>query len=85
VALYFLYSTVEYLKVLAQRESGVSSRARLEEMIGALALDGRYSPHVEKCFGERTGDIEICTQFLRAAAAYNKKAPPGGRVTQYEI
>jgi hypothetical protein len=28
---------------------------------------------------------EICTQFLRAAAAYNKKAPPGGRVTQYEI
>src|SRR5262249_39062754 len=34
--------TVEYLRVFAQRESGVSSPARLEETIGALALDARY-------------------------------------------
>jgi predicted DCC family thiol-disulfide oxidoreductase YuxK len=78
--------TVKYQKVFAQRESGVSSRARLEETIGALALDSRYSPHIEKCFGERPGDVEICKKFLSAAAAaYNKKAHPGERVTQYEI
>jgi predicted DCC family thiol-disulfide oxidoreductase YuxK len=77
---------VQYRKVFAQRESGVSSRARLEDTIGALALDNRYSPHIEKCFEERPGDVEICKKFLRAAAsAYNKKAQPGERVTQYEI
>jgi predicted DCC family thiol-disulfide oxidoreductase YuxK len=77
---------VQYLKVFAQHESGVNSRARLEETIGALALDGRYSPHLEKCFGEQPGDVELCKKFLSAAAAaYNKKVQPGERVTQYEI
>jgi len=77
---------VQYKKVFAQYESGVSSRARLEDTIGALALDGRYSPHLEKCFGEQAGDVELCKKFLSAAAsAYNKKAQPGERVTQYEI
>jgi len=77
---------VEYRKVFAQHESGVSFRARLEETIGALALDNRYSPHLDKCFGEQPGDVEICKKFLSAAAAaYNKKAQPGERVTQYEI
>jgi predicted DCC family thiol-disulfide oxidoreductase YuxK len=77
---------VEYRKVLAQRESGVSSRVRLEDTIGALALDGRYSAHLDRCFGEQPSDVELCKQFLSAAAAaYNKKAQPGERVTQYEI
>ena len=77
---------VQYRKVFAQRESGVSSRARLEDTIGAIALDNRYSPHIEKCFGELPGDVEICKKFLSAAAsAYNKKVQPGERVTQYEI
>ena len=77
---------VQYKKVFAQHESGVSSRARLEDTIGALALDNRYAPHIEKCFGEQPGDVEICKKFLSAAAsAYNKKAQPGKRVTQYEI
>ncbi|HSX79674.1 MAG TPA: hypothetical protein VLQ80_14025, partial [Candidatus Saccharimonadia bacterium] len=66
--------------------SGVSSRARLEDTIGALALDNRYTEHLKKCFGEQPGDVEICKKFLNvAAAAYNKKAQPGERVTQYEI
>jgi len=78
--------TVEYRKVLAQYDSGVSSRARLEDTIGAIALDNRYSPFLDKCFEERPSDVEICKKFLRAAAfAYNKKAQPGQRVTQYEI
>ena len=77
---------VEYRKVFAQHESGVSSRARLENTIGALALDNRYSPFIEKCFRERPDDVQICKKFLIAAAsAYNKKAQPGERVTQYEI
>jgi hypothetical protein len=77
---------VKYRKVFAQHESGVSSRARLEDTIGALALDNRYAPYLDKCFGERPGDVEICKKFLHAAAvAYNKQAQPGERVTQYEI
>jgi predicted DCC family thiol-disulfide oxidoreductase YuxK len=77
---------VEYLKVFAQHESGVSSRARFEDTIGALALDARYSVFLDKCFGVRPGDVEVCKKFLSAAAsAYNKKAQPGQGVTQYEL
>ena len=77
---------VEYRKVFAQFESGVSSRARLEDTIGAIALDSRYTPFLDKCFQARPEDVEICKKFLRAAAsAYNKKVQPGERVTQYEI
>ena len=77
---------VEYRKVLAQYDSGVSSRARLEDTIGAIALDNRYSPFLHKCFRDRPEDVEICKKFLRAAASvYNKKVQPGERVTQYEI
>ena len=77
---------VQYRKVFAQRESGVSSHARFEDTIGALALDNRYASHLDKCFGEQPGDVETCKKFLSAAAsAYNKKAQPGERVRQYEI
>ena len=62
------------------------SRARLEDTIGAVALDNRYSPHIDKCFKDEAADVELCKKFLRAAAAaYNKKAPPGEKVTRYEI
>jgi predicted DCC family thiol-disulfide oxidoreductase YuxK len=88
----YLYSasstsgTVEYQKVFAQRESGVRSRARLEETIGALALDARYSRFLARCFQDRPEDVAICRTFLHAAAvAYNRRAKPGDRVTQYEI
>ena len=77
---------VEYLKVFAQRESGVSSRARLEDAIGALGWDARYSPHLDSCFAKQPGEVENCKKFLAAAAsAYNKKAQPGERITQYDI
>jgi predicted DCC family thiol-disulfide oxidoreductase YuxK len=77
---------VEYKKVFAQHESGIISRARLEDTIGALALDARYSRHIQKCFSKSPGDVEICKKFLgAAAAAYNKKAQPSARITQYEI
>lgn len=77
---------VEYRKVLVQHESGVTSRARMEDTIGALALDARYSPHLDRCFGKRPADVDMCKKFLTAAAAaYNKKVRPGERVTQYEV
>src|SRR5262249_4344664 len=56
------------------------------DTIGALALDNRYSPHLDKCFAERPSDVEICKKLLiAAAAAYNKKTHPGERVRHYEI
>jgi hypothetical protein len=77
---------VQYWKVFAQRESGVRSPARFEDTIGALALDNRYGPHIDKCFREQPSDVELCKKFLTSAAsAYNKKAQPGNRITQYEI
>ena len=77
---------IEYVKVFARRESGLTSHARFEDTIGALALDARYSPHVDNCFGERPTGVETCKKFLAAASsAYNKKAQPGERVTQYEL
>jgi predicted DCC family thiol-disulfide oxidoreductase YuxK len=77
---------VEYPKVFAQYGSEVSSRARFEDTIGALALDSRYALFLWKCFEEEPSVVEICKKFLSAAAtAYNKKAQPGERVTQYEI
>jgi len=76
---------VEYYKVLARYESGMMSPARLEDGIGALAFDGRYSPFLEQCFGEPS-DIHSCKRFLTAeASVYNKKARPGGKITHYEI
>jgi len=60
---------VQYRKVFAQRESGVSSHARFEDTIGALALDNRYASHLDKCFGGQPGDAEIYKWFRSAAAA----------------
>jgi predicted DCC family thiol-disulfide oxidoreductase YuxK len=89
---------VAYFKVFARYEPGMISRARLEDTIGALAYDGRYWSAVQKCFGktseeaaglgwsQRRRDLDICKKFLAAAAsAYNKKARPGGKITQYQI
>ncbi len=78
---------VEYHKVLARYESGEISLARLEEGIGALALDGRYSATLERCIAQRMPtDAEVCRKFLTAEArAYNRKARPGRRVKAYEI
>jgi predicted DCC family thiol-disulfide oxidoreductase YuxK len=76
---------VEYFKVLARYESGITARARLEDGIGALALDGRYSPFLDKCFGQPS-DIHVCERFLSAeASAYNTKARRGEKITQYDI
>jgi predicted DCC family thiol-disulfide oxidoreductase YuxK len=76
---------ITYRKVLARYESGVTSPARLEDTIGALALDGRHAPLLRKCFGQPI-DAGVCRKFLSAAGSvYNKKAGAGGKITHYEI
>jgi predicted DCC family thiol-disulfide oxidoreductase YuxK len=78
---------IQYYKVLARYESGVTSHARLEDGIGALAFDGRYSPFLDQCFGE-PNDINVCRKFLSAQAFVynnNKAIRPDERITHYEI
>jgi len=78
---------VEYKKVFARYESGETSPARLEDGIGALALDNRYAPALDMCIEQKKPrDAEICEKFLTAeASAYNKKTRPGRKVKAYEI
>jgi len=78
---------VEYKKVFARFESGESVPARLEESIGALAHDARYTSALDMCIEQRKPeDDELCKKFLTAmAAAYNQKARPGRKVTAYEL
>lgn len=77
--------SITYEKVFARYESGSYSPARLEDGIGALALDARYSPALGMCFG-KPPDVDICKKFLTAnGSAYNKKVFNGGRLTKYEI
>jgi len=78
---------VDYKKVWARYESGDFSPARLEDGVGALAMDGRYEPALTKCLEQsQPRDAEICKKFLMAeASAYNQKAGPGKKVKAYEI
>jgi hypothetical protein len=73
------------LKVFARDEAGVTFAARLEDAIGALSYDARYSRVIQKCFG-KPSDVSICKKFLTAsAAAYNQRALPGRKLTHYEM
>ena len=78
---------IAYKKVLARFESGETAPTRLEDGVGALALDNRYSLALEMCIEQKKPrDAEICTKFLTAqATAYNKKAWPGQKITAYEL
>jgi hypothetical protein len=85
---------ITYNKVLARLESGQLAPMRLEDSIGAMRFDGRYAPFLNMCFGRghrrppnpQARDIDVCRKFLMASgSAYNRKAPPGGRVTQLEV
>ncbi len=76
---------VTYVKVFARDEHGVSFPARLEDGIGALSYDARYSRVIQKCFGQPP-DVDVCKKFLAASASvYNNRALPGGKLTHYEI
>jgi predicted DCC family thiol-disulfide oxidoreductase YuxK len=74
---------ITYYKVLARYESGETSRAPLETAIRALA-DGRYLRVIADAFSPTK--VELCKRYLTAvAAAYNHRASPGKRLTEFEI
>ncbi len=76
---------VTYLKVFGRDESGKIFRARLEDGIGAVSYDARYSRVIQKCFG-RPADVAICKKFLAAnAKVYNHNAFTGRKLTHYEL
>ena len=85
---------ITYYKVLGHLASGAVVPIRLEEAIGALGWDARYTPHLKKCFGgvldEKAGmvnrDLDVCHKFLTASGvAYNKKTAPDRMISQLEI
>jgi predicted DCC family thiol-disulfide oxidoreductase YuxK len=76
---------IKYYKVLGHYDSGEISIVRLEDGIGAIALDSRYSVAIDKCFGG-LADVPVCEKFLIAnGSAYNVRRRPGNRLTHYEI
>jgi len=78
-------SDVTYYRVLGERESGERLRVRIEDAIALTAFNGRYSVHLESCFGE-PAEKEICRKFLAASlAAYNRKSRPHDRLIGYEV
>jgi hypothetical protein len=73
-------------KVYARDESGAVFRAYLSDAIPALA-GTRAVPFLSTCFDANdTTGIRLCRSLLAAAAAaYNRIAPPGRRVVQFEL
>jgi hypothetical protein len=73
--------------VLARYESGETAPVRLEDGIGALAQNSRYSPALDRSIEPmKPNDAEFCQKFLTAqATVYNRKAPPGRKIEAYEL
>jgi predicted DCC family thiol-disulfide oxidoreductase YuxK len=79
-------SVVTYFKTLGHRESGVISPIYLEDSLGAWSINSRYEPLFDLCFSEKPRDLELCKKTLNVlGTAYNKKTPPGEKLTCYEI
>lgn len=75
--------TVTFHKVFLKRESGETSRAYFEDVIGATKA-GRYGKATQGCFVPEKADL--CQKFLAASAqAYNHQARAGEKVTQFEV
>ena len=78
-------SMVTYFKTLGHRESGEISKIYLEDAIGAWSINSRYEPLFDLCFG-KPDDVDLCGKTLAVlGSAYNKKVPPGEKLTAYEI
>jgi hypothetical protein len=78
-------STVTYFKTLGHRESGAISQIYLEDAIGAWSINSRYEGLFYLCFGQPSG-LDTCKKSLTVlGSAYNKKVPPGQKLTAYEI
>jgi predicted DCC family thiol-disulfide oxidoreductase YuxK len=79
-------SVVTYFKILGHREAGEISPIYFEDALGAVSINSRYEPLFYLCFSDKPRDLETCKKTLGVfGIAYNKKAPPGEKVTRYEI
>ena len=74
-----------FYKVFAHTESGRSSRKLFKDTMGVMTLNARYRPYMWKCF-KTEKEMNQCAKFFSAcAAAYNRKAPAGERITTMEL
>jgi predicted DCC family thiol-disulfide oxidoreductase YuxK len=79
-------SVVTYFKILGHREAGEISPIYFEDALGAVSINSRYEPLFDLCFSDKPRDLETCKKTLGVfGIAYNKTAPPGEKVTRYEI
>jgi hypothetical protein len=79
-------SVVTYFKILGHREAGEISPIYFEDALGAVSINSRYEPLFYLCFSDKPRDLETCKKTLGVfGIAYNKTAPPGEKVTRYEI
>jgi len=85
---------VTYWKVLGRQPSGAMIPVHLEDAIGALRWDGRYSTRLMQCFDGQMNekgqlvskDLGICKKFLSVSGVvYNKKSLPDRKITHLEI
>lgn len=76
---------IVFSRVLAHRESGEVSKAAFDAAVGFYAINARYRPLINGCFGDAR-QMEKCRLFLAACGEnYNKKASDGRRVMRFEI
>ncbi|MGB3465515.1 MAG: hypothetical protein WBA74_09600, partial [Cyclobacteriaceae bacterium] len=76
---------VQYSKVLATYESGVTESINLERVIPAL-FSTRARTIVKECFSKDVEQVMVCDKFLDAAAmAYNSKPQNTEKITSFSI
>ncbi len=75
---------IEYYKVLAHRQSGETTKAYLEQAIGAMK-NGRYKRVTRKfCFDP--AKVNVCKKYLDiSATTYNRSLPSEDHIVAYEI
>ena len=77
--------SVMYYKVLGHWKSGQVRPFRLEDTLGAMAINSRYEPLFDLCFGKPT-EVSLCKKTLAIlTSAYNRKVPPNEALADIEI
>jgi len=78
-------TSVMYYKVLGHWKSGQVRPFRLEDTLGAMAINSRYEPLFDLCFG-KPAELSLCRKTLAIlTSAYNRKVPPNEALADIEI
>ena len=77
---------ITFFKMRAVRESGSETETAFQSVVGGLfARNSRYRPVIKRCFNS-PADAVLCRVFLTIRGnAYNRRMPPGRRVTTLEV